>query len=212
MKKMQIKLTFVEPVLGTGNSNPEIHSEFIASKAPDAKSREEEVAALGADAVEEKTTTIFARDAQGRPVLWNYQIKGFFKEACGMLQRMKGEKCSEHSSKLKAYKKVIDGTIEPFGDFEGFTRQIPLIMPEGSEITILQRPLRGQTAQGERIALAASEMVPEGTTATFWCFVPDTYYKVVIEWLKYGRLHGMNQWRNAGYGRFRYEIVSEEDV
>lgn len=211
MKKMQIKLTFVEPVLGTGNSNPDIHSEFIASKAPDAKSREEEVAALGVDAVEEKTTTIFMRDSEGRPLLWNYQLKGFFKEACGMLQRMKGEKCAAESLKLKAYKKVIDGTIEPFGD-DGLSRKIPLILPEGGKVTSLQRPLRGQTAQGERIALASSEMVPEGTTATFWLFCPDMYAKAVIEWLNYGRLHGMNQWRNAGYGRFTYEVLANEDI
>lgn len=206
MKNMRIKLTFVEPVLGTGNSNPEIHSEYIASKAPDAKSKEEEVAALGADVVEEKTTTIFARDDNGRPIIWNYQIKGFFKEACGMLQRMKGEKCAKHSAKLKAYKKVIDGTFEPFGD-DGLSRKIPLILPEGATIGIFQRPLRGQTAQGERIALASSEIVPPGTTATFGLLVPDEYEPLVYEWLNYGRLHGMCQWRNAGHGRFTYEVL-----
>lgn len=69
MKRLHVEITFVEPILGTGNSNSEIHSEFIASKAPDAKSREEEVAAIGAEAVEEKTTTVFSRDADGTPII-----------------------------------------------------------------------------------------------------------------------------------------------
>lgn len=210
MKNIHVKLTFVEPVLGTGNSNKEIHSEFIASKAPDARSREEEVAALGAEAVDEKTTTVFARDKEGRPILWNYQIKGFFKEACAMLQRMKGEACAKYSCGLKAYKKIIDGTIEPHDGEYG--RQFPLILPEGAEVGNLQRPLRAQTAQGERIALASSELVPEGTTCEFWIETPDEFVNAVNEWLKYGRKHGLNQWRNAGFGRFTFETLDIEEA
>lgn len=210
MKNIHVRLTFVEPVLGTGNSNKEIHSEFIASKAPDARSREEEVAALGAEAVDEKTTTVFARDKEGRPILWNYQIKGFFKESCAMLQRMKGEACAKYSCGLKAYKKIIDGTIEPHDGEYG--RQFPLILPEGAEVGNLQRPLRAQTAQGERIALASSELVPEGTTCEFWIETPDEFVNAVNEWLKYGRKHGLNQWRNAGFGRFTFETLDIEEA
>lgn len=210
MKNIHVRLTFVEPVLGTGNSNKEIHSEFIASKAPDARSREEEVAALGAEVVDEKTTTVFARDKEGRPILWNYQIKGFFKEACAMLQRMKGEACAKYSCGLKAYKKIIDGTIEPHDGEYG--RQFPLILPEGAEVGNLQRPLRAQTAQGERIALASSELVPEGTTCEFWIETPDEFVNAVNEWLKYGRKHGLNQWRNAGFGRFTFETLDIEEA
>lgn len=53
MKKIKVKLTFVEPVLGTWPSNQNIAREFIASKSPDAATVEDEVAALGADAVAE---------------------------------------------------------------------------------------------------------------------------------------------------------------
>lgn len=207
MKEMHVRLTFTEPVLGTGNNNQEIHSELIASKAPDAISREEEVAAIGAEAVEEKSMTVFARNDEGQPILWNYQVKGFFKEACAMLQRMKGEKCAVESCNMKAYKKTIDGAIEPMFTRGTYDRKIPLILPAGTEIENLQRPLRGQTAQGERIALASSEMLPAGTTAEFWIECADKYEKAVLEWLKYGIKHGMNQWRNAGYGRFTFEVL-----
>ena len=211
MKKIHIKITFVEPLLGTAPNNPEIYDEFIASKAPDAEKREEEVARLGADAVAEKSMTVFLRDTDGNPIIWNHHIKGFFKEACGHLQRMKGEALAKHSAKLKAYKKVIDGCIEPIGSND-LTREIRLDMPEGAEIKLFQRPIRGRTAQGERIALTSSEMIPAGTTATFYVLCPDEYESAVCEWLTYGRLHGLNQWRSAGFGRFTYEVLDVESI
>ena len=61
MKKIKVKVTFTESVLGTASANPELHAEFIASKAPDAKTREEEVADLGVDEVERKDMTVFPR-------------------------------------------------------------------------------------------------------------------------------------------------------
>lgn len=103
---MKVRLTFLEPVLGTWPSNENIARDFIASKAPDASTIEDEIAALGADAVAEKGKTVFPR-TDGQPILYDYQIKGFFKDACGMLARVKAKK----SSALKAYKKIIDGLI-----------------------------------------------------------------------------------------------------
>lgn len=58
MKRMHVKLTFIEPVLGTWPSNQNIAREFIASKSPDAASIEDEVAAIGADAVADKGMTV----------------------------------------------------------------------------------------------------------------------------------------------------------
>jgi hypothetical protein len=46
MKKIHVKLTFTEPLLGTAPSNEDIYSDFIGSKSPDAASIEDEVAAL----------------------------------------------------------------------------------------------------------------------------------------------------------------------
>lgn len=87
MKKIKVKLTFVEPVLGTWPSNQNIAREFIASKSPDAATVEDEVAALGADAVADKGMTVFPRNEKGEPVLYDYQVKGFFKDSCGVPQR-----------------------------------------------------------------------------------------------------------------------------
>lgn len=203
MKKMQVEITYIEELLGTASADPEIHKTFIASKAPDAATREEEVAALGVDAVEEKSTTVFPRDDDGNPFTWDYQWKGFFKDSCGMLRRVKGT----HSKKLTAYKKVIDGLVMVA------PRKVALELPEGEEVGMCQRPLRASTAQGERVALASSETAPRGTVQRFTVLLLDEgLVDAVIEWLDYGYMHGTGQWRNSGKGRFVYraEIDGEE--
>lgn len=192
---LKIKITFIEPILGTWPANPDVARDFIASKAPDASTIEEEIAATSVEEVTEKAMTIFPRNENG-PILYDYQIKGFFKDACGMLARVKGTE----SSKIRAYKKVIDGLIFPE------PRMIPLDV--AGEIGNCQRPLRGQTAQGERISLANSEELPAGTTAELSVHLLDpSHEKLVLEWLDYGKLRGIGQWRNSGKGRFTYEVL-----
>ena len=212
MKKLTAKLTTFEPILGTSPNNADIYREFIASKAPDASTVEDEVAAVGADSVAEKGTTVFPRDENARPFFWDYQIKGMFKDACQMLARVPGKdengkkiKSGNESAKLTAYKKVIDGLIfvQP--------RKIPIQFD--GEIEICQRPLRAQTAQGERVALAASEQIPAGAEIEFSVIcLNDEHVKAVREWLDYGFLRGLGQWRNSGMGRFTWEEIACVDV
>lgn len=79
-------------------------------------------------------------------------------------------------------------------------------MPEGGEVGELQRPLRAETAQGARVALAHSETVPVGTKQEFIVkLLKDDLVPLVREWLDYGELHGTGQWRNASFGRFCWE-------
>lgn len=65
MKKIKVRITFIEAVLGTWPSNQNIAREFIASKSPDANTIEDEVAALGADAVADKGMTVFHETRKG---------------------------------------------------------------------------------------------------------------------------------------------------
>lgn len=238
METRTVTLTFLEELLGTASANPDIHTEFIASKGPQP---EEEVEALpDVEGEIEKSTTVFSRDPSGKPALWDYQIKGFFKDACGMLRRVGALKRTDLlkllkadgleigaatgnprladeklvsiaiargidlsglegslSAKLKAYKKIVDGLIFVT------PRMIPIEV--NGEIGHCERPLRAQTAQGERVALARSETVPPGSTITFEisCLKGDLQ-DVVDEWLDYGKLRGLGQWRNSGKGRFSY--------
>ena len=206
MKKIKVRITFTEEILGTASGDPKLHEEFVASKAPNAQSMEEEVAALGVDEVVRNGMTVFPRDDQGRPFLWDYQIKGFFKDACSMLSRCGGKDSSgkkaevNESSKIKAYKKIIDGLIfvNP--------RRIPFIFD--GQVGSCQRPLRAQTAQGERIAIANSETVPAGAYIDVEIVLLNSEYEAaVIEWLDYGALRGIGCWRNASKGRFEYQIL-----
>lgn len=198
MQTIKAKITFLDEVLGTASNNPEIHSEFIASKAPTVESADEEVAAINVEEEIEKSMTVFPKNEDGNPILFDYQVKGFFKDACGVLRRVPGTK----ASKIKAYKKEIDGLlfITP--------RMIPLNMP--GTMGECQRPLRAATAQGERIALAHSEAAPAGTTIEIeiQCMTKDMY-DLARECLEYGKLRGIGQWRNSGKGRFIYEEIKD---
>ena len=112
-----------------------------------------------------------------------------------MLKKVAGNE----SSKIKAYKKEIDGLIFP---------QPRQIVFENWEMDICQRPLRAQTMQGERVALAMSEQIKAGATVTFDIVcLTDSHMKAVREWLDYGQYRGIGQWRNSGKGRFEWEEI-----
>lgn len=212
MKKLTVRLTLEEEALGTCPNDPDVYKKFIASKAPDAVSTEAEIEAIGVDGVTNNGKTVFARTPDGQIAVFDYQIKGMFKDTCQMLSRLTGKgedgkklPAVNESSKLKAYKKVIDGTIfvKP--------RMIPFVF--NGEVGECQRPLRAQTAQGERIALAYSETVPAGATLTFDIIcMDDSHVEAVREWLDYGALRGLGQWRNSGKGVFTWQELACVDV
>lgn len=196
MMKMTVRLTFMESILGTSPANKDVYRDFIATKAPDANTVEDEVAALGVEAVAEKGMTVFPRLDDGTPFFYDYQIKGYFKDTCGGLRRVKGTL----SSGVKAYKQVIDKLIFPE------PRTIPILFD--GEMGVCQRPLRAQTMQGERVSLASSEEIPAGATIEFAItLLSDEHEKLVREWLDYGKYSGIGQWRNSGRGRFTWELL-----
>lgn len=194
MNRYKIILTFTQPILGTIPKDPEVYAGYIASKAAlTDEALAEELASV--EKVEEKGWTGFHK-VNGQPVIYDYVLKGFFKDACGMLRRVPGTR----SEKLTAHKKIIDGLVfvEP--------RQIPLNY-NGKGLGVLERPLRAQTAQGERVTLARSDTCPVGTTMEFTVeILGGLDEKTLREWLDYGRKRGLGQWRNGGYGSFTYEM------
>ena len=79
------------------------------------------------------------------------------------------------------------------------------------EMTICERPLRAQTAQGERVALSCSESIPAGSTMEIEITtLTDDLMNTVIEWLDYGKLNGLGQWHNSGKGRFSWEDITNK--
>ncbi len=206
MEKYAVRLTLTEPMLGTVPKDPEIYAGYVQARAiKEAKKAgitltedqlQQEVDSITKPELEEKGWTGF-HEVNGAPVLYDYVCKGFLKEACGILRRVSGSR----SSKLSAYKKIVDGMvfIAP--------RQIKLALPDGMKLGVLERPLRAQTAQGERVALARSDTAPVGTTIEFEVQVLGVVKEALLkDWFDYGRFKGLGQWRNGGYGRFTYEL------
>jgi hypothetical protein len=213
MNELQIKLVFTESLLGMCSGNPELHREYIASKSKDAAKLDEEMKDLSASEIVAKTSTVFPRH-DGWLFLWDYQIKGFIKEAIGVqveLGNIKG------LSKW-TYKRVIDSTvfIQPRRVVLYNASGDPLFEPDG----MLQRPLRASTMQGDRVALASSEFVEAGASCHFtlkWLpssNVKSAFYAIdedVLESaLRYGELKGCGQWRNGGHGTFQTTILGSK--
>lgn len=198
MKELTYLLEFTEPLLGTLAGDKELAKNFIASKAPEGP-KADELETI--DEMVEKSSTVFNRDDQG-PFLWDYHIKGFFKDAIdGLINN--GDHTKEELKKFRLtpylYKKTIDKQlfVAP--------RKVRLDMPNGKETFFIERPLRAETMRGERVALARSEACPEGTLLSMTVtLLQDNLEAWVDMAMQYGGLRGIGQWRNAGFGRFSF--------
>jgi hypothetical protein len=217
--KLEIQLTFTEPLLGSASNNRNIHEEFIAAKSETVTSIREEVEAIPPGEEFQKSMTVFPSDETGLH-LWDYQVRGFFKESIGGLIELGDCDISKWQ-----YKKAVDSFL-----FVG-PRRIYLCKPDGtpwkrteSFPETLSRPLRADTMRGERVALATSEVLPVGTIAKFsvtalgngksgaktkLAIIDD---ELIRKALAYGQLKGFGQWRSGGYGRFDWSecIQSKE--
>lgn len=196
MKTIKVSAEFIEECLGTNASNPDVHREYIAGLAPDAPSTAEEVAAVGAEAVERAGMTVFPKDEQGRVMMWDYMVKGMLKHAASALREVPNNPWAA----IKNYKKHLTDLV--------FVKPRKIIFNAPVTVGNCQRPLIGQTPQGPRIALANSETIPAGTTFDFEILMLDERFEEKIKLLlDYGELMGLGQWRNSGKGRFKYRIV-----
>lgn len=83
---MKVKITLLEEVLGSSPSNEELLATYIASKAPTSDLTTEEVDNIKAQNAEDRIT-VFPKTADGTPFLYDYQVKGMFKDSCKMLAK-----------------------------------------------------------------------------------------------------------------------------
>lgn len=198
MEEFNLTITLTEPLLGTAPKSKTIYGDYVGSKAPDVGLSEEELETV--EDIEEKGWTGF-HQVDGEPILYDYVLKGFFKSACYFLRQVPKSK----SKGIRAYKKWIDGLSFVF------PRRMALVLPEGGEMGVMERPLRAHGPKGERVALARSDTCPVGTTLT--CTVKllaGITEEHLREWLDYGQFLGLGQWRSGGWGRFTYEMEEVE--
>jgi hypothetical protein len=198
MKTLKIKIKFIEELLGGCPSEKSIYREYIASKAPDAPSKEDEIQHIGVEETAKKGTTIFLKRKDGTPCLSNHTWIGYFKEKVKYIRQEDGSKCK----KFTAYKTKIDG------NFSILPRFVNLSLPEGKDIELCERTLRADTPQGPIVSLTASEAAPYGTTCSFNLMIgSNEFLPYVIECLDKGFFSGTGQWRSGGKGRFVYEMI-----
>jgi len=200
---MQIHIEFTTEVLGTIPGKRDIASEYIVAKHP-LGTAADELEAVPDVAEELRDATTFFPRSEGRPIMWDYMVRGHFKAACEALINA-GQWSREALKKYRLtpylYKKTIDQLVFVT------PRAIVLQPPDGYEETkFVERPLRAQTMRGERIALARSESLPVGTTCdyTVEC-LNDSLDEWVARWLDYGVYSGYGQWRNGSFGRFTWQ-------
>ena len=202
MANMKVKITLLEDMLGTAPNNKEIYTDYLASKAPEGKNVKDEIDSIEEpDGIEEmRQMTVFHRNPDtDQPIIFDYLVKGFFKNACSAMREVP----KSESSKIKAYKKKIDNLV--------FVAPRMIDIDMAGEMTICERPLRAQTAQGERVALSCSESIPAGSTMEIEITtLTDDLMNTVIEWLDYGKLNGLGQWHNSGKGRFSWEDITNK--
>lgn len=206
-------LTFVEPLLGGVPDSKTIYSDYIAARAEAERAPAVPHGGSGSSGSNGRRSTAdeletvpdfgrgktgFHRDERGRPLIYDYVLRGYFKEAAKSL-RLVDKK--SRSAALKAYKTLIDAgvLVNP--------RRIPITV--GGPTFELERPLRAETPQGPRVALVSSYAVPAGSTLAFEIEVLGDVVseELLREWLTYGRVKGLGQWRSGGYGRFTYTLA-----
>lgn len=203
-----VKIKLLEPMLGTLPLQESIWESYMAGKmtkqakkdglsASEIKERiEADLDCLPDELDTAKGLTGFLRNAAGEPVVNDYFIKGFFKSAAHCLKQYGTTK--QLQDKVRKYLFITP-------------RQIVVGKPD-EELAVVERPLRAQTPQGERTAIARSQAIPAGREIAFRITVlqemlTDDLVKGLLE---YGSFMGLGQFRSGSYGQF--EVVKFKEL
>lgn len=187
MEKKEFKIRFITEMLGTVTKDPEVYRTYIESKKPETEGEDEY---LTVEKTEEKGWTGFHKDDHGL-FIYNYMIKGFLKNAGNVLK---------DNLKVKALRSKLDNFlfVSPRRIYLGVDK------PDG----VIERPLRAMTMKGPRVSLIRSDMINAGRTIDFeLTLIPhkEINWALIENLFEYGKLMGLGQFRNGGYGQF--EIV-----
>lgn len=228
--KYHVKYWFVQPLLGSAPSDPDLYKRFIASNAPDAPTREEELLTNTVENVAAKGVNIFVRRTlTGRPAVGQHTIKGFFKESLTAVRRQDDsdyKSFSSHKSKIVGNVTikpiwinldfpedlVVEKTEDKFKE-TGFENYSVVKFPAKGRfvkhmLKNLDRPLQADTAKGKITSIASSEVAPAGTTLEYdITFEAKDVENATFDMLLRGADHGTGQWRGSGeYGAFVCEV------
>lgn len=193
--KYEVEVTFTEDLLGSSPKDKKVYETYIASKRPDGPASDEiETVAE----IEERGWTGFHKDDEGI-FLFDYQIRGFFKEALGALYECEAIQLKATKRKVNQYLFVLP-------------RRVHVVGADGKNVAepagVIERPLRAETMQGPRVTLARSDVLPSGSKIRFRLVsqLRDIDEEMIRAALDRGEWLGMGQWRTGSYGRFTYTL------
>lgn len=157
-------------------------------------------------------TVFFWNKEKNLPMVGSHMIYGFMKAAAEAIGRTLPKKNGTIMQSTSYTQSIINQHVRCEERYITFDRDI-LRQPNG-EPAYFQRSLRAMTAQGPRISLAKSEVVPEGAKLRFTLKVlqnsPLTP-EAINQLFQYGQLKGLGQWRSADYGNFIAEVMPRKN-
>lgn len=189
----RVKIVTMTKMLGTVAKDPKVFETFIGVKKPP------EITENEAEFIDDPINDCigysgFHRDDNGL-FIYEYMLKGMLKDAGNVLKDIIG---------VKALKSKITNFV--------FVAPRRLCLNRQDADGVLVRPLRAPTPQGERVAITRSDFIEAGLELEFYVGIlkhkeitADKIHRI----LRHGRLMGLGQWRNAGYGRFK--VLEFED-
>jgi len=200
VKRIKVKIRFLDRLLGSVPSDKETYINMIASKAdPEGPSVVDELETLPKEEEEKPRKTYFHKDEQGRPLIYNYVIKGFLKTAFEALQLNGAWK------KVPAYRHKLDLLV--------FVEPRRIIL--GDQVDgDYPRGLRARTMMGPRVTFITSEYIEAGHEVEFEIHLLENK-EIKADMLRtcfeeFGPYHGLGQWRSGGWGRF--ELVEWKEM
>jgi len=225
--ELVVKLSFISDILGTAPSPELLKRDFfktIGKKAlKDAKKLEEETEGLSTEAYTEEDykvsksseegknseitqITYFRKDNKGI-YLPNFMVKGFLKAAAQALK----EQINLPNPRAK-----IDRYVFIFPNKVYLYRNGKVLRKHKDEYI---RPIRAMTPKGERTSLVSSERIEASednpiTTDEIRIVLiknKEINLKKLKKMLEYGFYSGISQFRSAGFGRFKWELISQTE-
>lgn len=218
---LEVRLTFDQCVLGSLPDQKTILEQFICKNIPEGDDKkdkldklEEELDAIRDD---ENRMTVFPRDKEGNPCLYDYQIKGAIKNAFGVFTETQDIKLGSKAKISKwTHKRFADSFVKIYPRFVKLNIpkdvDCPDLIPTDADNQMHRcaRPIRKESFKGGQVALVCSEAVPEGTTCEFKIeYLHPGLREVLIGALNYFRFMGIGQWRSSGKGSVRKIEIKE---
>jgi hypothetical protein len=180
--------------------SPEDREAVLAGKLDELKETFAELDHKGA-------TVFFWNKEKNLPCIGDHMIYGFLKAAAEAVSRTLPRKNGTILNSASYTQSVINQHVRCSERFLTASRDVKR---DASGAPLFhQRSLRAMTAQGPRVSLAKSEILEAGTEFNFTLIImknsplEDKHLKVLFD---YGRLCGLGQWRNAGFGQFTYKL------